>query len=115
MGCCTIGLGELVESVLVVVVDAAPSSRVKAMIHAIMGCSLLLGTAVSPHAGSLGNKNFSRVVRSASPFGTTFGGRLHAKRKVGPCYSSGWLAESGQGVRYQLDERRRGKMDGSRY
>jgi hypothetical protein len=42
-------LDGLVESVLVVVVDAAPSSRLKAMIQVIIGASLLLGTAVSPH------------------------------------------------------------------
>lgn len=35
VGCCTIGLDGL-DSVLVVVVDAAPSSRFKAMIHTIM-------------------------------------------------------------------------------
>jgi hypothetical protein len=34
----------------------------------------------------LGNKKFSRAVWPASPFGTMFGGRLHVKRKVGPCY-----------------------------
>jgi hypothetical protein len=68
VGCCTIGLGGLVGSVLVVVVDAAPSSRVKAIIHAIMGCSLLLGTAVSPTGRSLGTKKYVRGVRgSASP------------------------------------------------
>jgi hypothetical protein len=39
VGCCTIGFGGLVESVLVVVVEAAPSSRDKAMIHVIMGVS----------------------------------------------------------------------------
>lgn len=56
VGCCTIGLGGLVESVLVVVVDAAPSSRLKAMIQVIIGASLLLGTAISPTAGNLGRK-----------------------------------------------------------
>lgn len=58
VGCCTIGLDGLVESVLVVVVDAAPSSRLKAMIQVIIGASLLLGTAVSPTGGKLGRKKF---------------------------------------------------------
>ena len=39
-----------------VVVDAAPSSRVKAMINSIMGASLLLGTAVSPVGRELEHK-----------------------------------------------------------
>ena len=54
------------ESVLAVVVDAAPSSRAKAMINPIMGASLLLGTAVSPTVRSLSPK-ISRGMRSASP------------------------------------------------
>ena len=67
MGCCTIGLDGLVESVLVVVVDAAPSSRLKAMIQVIIGASLLLGTAVSPTDGKLGRKKIllgnARLIR----------------------------------------------------
>ena len=48
VGCCTIGLGGLVESVLVVLVDAAPSSRLKAMIHVIMGASSCLALLFPP-------------------------------------------------------------------
>jgi hypothetical protein len=59
VGCCTIGLGGLVGSVLVVVVDAAPSSRVKAIIHAIMGVPSCLALLFPPQAGAWAQKNMS--------------------------------------------------------
>lgn len=46
----------LVESVLVVVVDAAPNSRVKAMIHAITGTSSCLALPFPPDAEQLEHK-----------------------------------------------------------
>lgn len=61
------GLDGSVESVLVVVVDAAPSSRVKAMIHAIMGATSCLALLFPPYGGSLGAKKFALGMRSASP------------------------------------------------
>lgn len=48
VGCCTMGLDGLVESVLMVVVDAAPSSRLRVMIHAIMGASSCLALLFPP-------------------------------------------------------------------
>ncbi len=54
----------MVESVVVVVVVAAPNSRVKATIHAIMGAPLLLGTAVSPMGRELEHKKI--CVRDAA-------------------------------------------------
>lgn len=56
VGCCTIGLDGLVESVLVVVVDAAPSSRLRVMIHAIMGASSCLALPFPPNGWSISTK-----------------------------------------------------------
>lgn len=56
MGCCTIGLDGLVESVLLVVADAAPNSRVNAMIHSIMGISSCLALLFPPKYGSVSTK-----------------------------------------------------------
>jgi hypothetical protein len=60
VGCCTIGLGGLVGSVFVVVVEAAPSSRVKAMIHAIMGIPSCLALLFPRTGWELGRKKFAR-------------------------------------------------------
>lgn len=91
------------ESVLVVVVDAAPSSRVKAMIHSIMGISSCWALLFPPHVwGSL--EKFFRAARSASPFG-----RQLCARGSFDLRFLGWLAESEYGARYQLDNRRRRK------
>ena len=57
VGCCTIGLLGSVF-VFVVVVDAAPSSRVKAMIHAIMRVASCLALLFPPQVPKLGPKKF---------------------------------------------------------
>lgn len=67
VGCCTIGLGGLVGLVFGVVVDAAPSSRVKAMIQAIMGASSCLALPFPPQAGSVSTKKSVRGMRPAIP------------------------------------------------
>jgi hypothetical protein len=63
VGCCTIGLDGLAGLVLVVVVDAAPSSRLKAMIHSIMGASSCLALPFPPNGREHEHKNFACGMR----------------------------------------------------
>lgn len=64
VGCCTIGLDGLVESVLVVVVDAAPSSRLRVMIHAIMGASSCLALLFPPERTEAGAQKIVGAIQS---------------------------------------------------
>lgn len=81
VGCCTMGFVGLQESVLLVVVEAAPSSRVKARIHAIM---------VFPPALPLPFPHARQEVRPKKTWGMPDLGsrnakdRLHLMRKFDP-------------------------------
>jgi hypothetical protein len=95
VGCCTIGVGGLVESVLVVVVDAPPSSRVKAMIHVIIGgfsCLALL----FPRKPGAWAQNFVYGMRGQTGL-QGVRRQIHAMRKFDTCFPNGWLAESERG------------------
>lgn len=78
VGCCTTGLDGLVESVLVVVVDAAPSSRAKAMIHAIMGASSCLALLFPPNGRSMNTKKSVLMMWAADSELTGLNSRVDA-------------------------------------